>query len=56
MERPTIDAITLLATKTPRMWCWKESYEEYMQGFTDAATGEARNEVLWLLFELEQLP
>ena len=52
-ERPTIDAITLFGDKTPRMWCWK-SYEEYMQGFTDAATGEAKRGFMAVVSELEQ--
>ena len=42
LEKATIDAITLFGDKNTRNVLLEKSYNEYMQGFTDAATSEAR--------------
>ena len=42
LEKSTIDAITLFGDKNTRNVLLEKSYNEYMQGFTDAATSEAR--------------
>ncbi|ENE3168552.1 type I restriction endonuclease subunit R, partial [Escherichia coli] len=41
LERSTIDAITLFGDKNTKNVVLEKSYAEYMEGFTDAATGEA---------------
>lgn len=42
LEQATIDAITLFGDKNTKNVVLEKSYKEYMEGFTDAATGEAR--------------
>ncbi|HFP1024670.1 TPA: type I restriction endonuclease subunit R, partial [Escherichia coli] len=42
LEQATIDAITLFGDKNTRNVVLEKSYAEYMEGFTDAATGEAK--------------
>lgn len=42
LEQATIDAITLFGDKNTKNVVLEKSYTEYMDGFTDAATGEAR--------------
>ncbi|EJH6496729.1 type I restriction endonuclease subunit R, partial [Escherichia coli] len=42
LERSTIDAITLFGDKNTKNVVLEKSYAEYMEGFTDAATGEAK--------------
>ena len=42
LEQATIDAITLFGDKNTKNVVLEKSYQEYMEGFTDAATGEAR--------------
>lgn len=42
LEQATIDAITLFGDKNTRNVVLEKSYAEYMEGFTDALTGEAR--------------
>jgi len=42
LEQVTIDAITLFGDKNTRNVVLEKSYAEYMEGFTDMATGEAR--------------
>ncbi|MFN9749714.1 MAG: HsdR family type I site-specific deoxyribonuclease [Burkholderiales bacterium] len=42
LEQATIDAITLFGDKNTRNVVLEKSYKDYMEGFTDAATGEAR--------------
>jgi type I restriction enzyme R subunit len=54
LERPTIDAITLFGDKNTKNVVLEKSYEEYMQGFTDAATGEAKRGFMAVVSELEQ--
>ncbi len=53
LEQATIDAITLFGDKNTKNVVLEKSYTEYMQGFTDAATGEARRGFKDVLQELE---
>lgn len=54
LEQATIDAITLFGDKNTRNVVLEKSYTEYMEGFTDAATGEARRGFIDVVSELEQ--
>ncbi|HCI7469903.1 TPA: HsdR family type I site-specific deoxyribonuclease [Escherichia coli] len=55
LERSTIDAITLFGDKnTKNVVVLEKSYAEYMEGFTDAATGEAKRGFMAVVAELEQ--
>lgn len=42
LEKATIDAITLFGDSSTKNVVLEKSYKEYLEGFTDAATGEAR--------------
>jgi type I restriction enzyme R subunit len=42
LEQATVDAITLYGDSNTRNVVLEKSYTEYMEGFTDAASGEAR--------------
>ncbi len=42
LEKATIDAITLFGDKNTKNVVLEKSYKEYMEGFTDVLTGEAR--------------
>jgi type I restriction enzyme, R subunit len=42
LEQPTIDAITLFGDSSTKNVVLEKSYKEYLEGFTDIATGEAR--------------
>lgn len=42
LEQATIDAITLFGDKNTKNVVLEKSYKEYMEGFTDTTTGEAR--------------
>lgn len=49
LEKATIDAITLFGNSNTKNVVLEKSYKEYLEGFTDIATGEARrgyNEVV----------
>jgi type I restriction enzyme R subunit len=54
LEQATIDAITLFGDKNTKNVVLEKSYEEYMEGFTDVATGEARRGFVDVVKELEQ--
>jgi len=54
LEKSTIDAITLFGDKNTKNVVLEKSYDEYMQGFTDIATGEARRGYLDVIKELEE--
>lgn len=54
LERLTIDAITLFGDKNTKNVVLEKSYAEYMEGFTDAATGEAKRGFMAVVSELEQ--
>jgi type I restriction enzyme, R subunit len=53
LEQATIDAITLFGDKNTKNVVLEKSYKEYMEGFTDAATGEARRGFMDVVQELE---
>ncbi len=53
LEQATIDAITLFGDKNTKNVVLEKSYTEYMQGFTDATTGEARRGFVDVVKELE---
>jgi type I restriction enzyme, R subunit len=53
LEQATIDAITLFGDKNTKNVVLEKSYKEYMDGFTDAATGEARRGFMEVVKELE---
>ncbi len=55
LEQATVDAITLFGDKNTRNVVLEKSYKEYMQGFTDAVTGEARRGYMEVVTELQQL-
>jgi type I restriction enzyme R subunit len=54
LEQATIDAITLFGDKNTKNVVLEKSYKEYMEGFTDVATGEARRGFVEVVRELEQ--
>ncbi len=54
LEQATIDAITLFGDKNTKNVVLEKSYKEYMEGFTDATTGEAKRGFLEVVQELEQ--
>lgn len=54
LEQVTIDAITLFGDKNTKNVVLEKSYKEYMEGFTDAVTGEARRGFVEVVQELEQ--
>ncbi|RLA75801.1 MAG: type I restriction endonuclease subunit R, partial [Epsilonproteobacteria bacterium] len=53
LEKATIDAITLFGDKNTKNVVLEKSYDEYMDGFTDA-TGEARRGYLDVVKELQE--
>lgn len=53
LEQATIDAITLFGDKNTKNVVLEKSYTEYMHGFTDTTTGEARRGFIDVVTELE---
>ncbi len=53
LEQATIDAITLFGDKNTKNVVLEKSYKEYMEGFTDIATGEARRGYIDVVSELQ---
>ncbi|MGI9212115.1 MAG: HsdR family type I site-specific deoxyribonuclease [Methylococcaceae bacterium] len=53
LEQATVDAITLFGDKNTRNVVLEKSYKEYMEGFTDLITGEARRGFVDVVKELE---
>ena len=53
LEQSTIDAITLFGDKNTKNVVLEKSYKEYMEGFTDISTGEARRGYVDVVKELE---
>ncbi|CAK9884398.1 MAG: Type I restriction enzyme EcoR124II R protein [Candidatus Erwinia impunctatus] len=53
LEQATIDAITLFGKSNTKSVVMEKSYTEYMEGFTDAVTGEARRGFMDIVTELE---
>lgn len=54
LEQATVDAITLFGDKNTKNVVLEKSYKEYMEGFTDSVTGEARRGFLDVVEELQQ--
>lgn len=54
LEQATVDAITLFGDKNTKNVVLEKSYQEYMEGFTDVVTGEARRGFVDVVSELEQ--
>jgi type I restriction enzyme, R subunit len=54
LEQATIDAITLFGDTNTKNVLLEKSYSEYMEGFTDATSGEARRGFVAVVQELEQ--
>ncbi len=54
LEKSTIDAITLFGDKNTKNVVLEKSYKEYMEGFTDVVTGQARRGFMDVVAELEQ--
>ena len=52
LEQATIDAITLFGDKNTKNVVLEKSYREYMEGFTDISTGEARRGYIDVVKEL----
>jgi type I restriction enzyme R subunit len=54
LEEATVDAITIFGDKNTKNVILEKSYKEYMEGFKDLATGEARRGFIDVLADLEQ--
>ncbi len=54
LEKATVDAITLFGDKNTKNVVLEKSYKEYMNGFSDITTGEARRGFIDVTSELEQ--
>jgi len=54
LEKATVDAITLFGDKNTKNVVLEKSYKEYMDGFCDATTGDARRGFVDVVTELEQ--
>ncbi|EKR34038.1 type I site-specific deoxyribonuclease, HsdR family [Leptospira interrogans serovar Hebdomadis str. R499] len=54
LEKATIEAITLYGDKNTKNVVLEKSYKEYMEGFTDLATSEARRGYVDVVAELQQ--
>jgi len=53
LEQATVDAITLFGDKNTKNVVLEKSYKEYMEGFTDITTGDARRGYLDVVAELQ---
>src|SRR5690606_9513598 len=54
LEQATIDAITLFGDKNTKNVVLEKSYKEYLEGFTDIVTGEARRGYVEVVKELNE--
>jgi len=54
LEQATIDAITLFGDQNTKNMVLEKSYKEYMEGFTDVITGEARRGYIEVTAELQE--
>ncbi|MBL4901764.1 type I restriction endonuclease subunit R [Desulfocapsa sp. AH-315-G09] len=54
LENATIDAITLFGNSNTASVVLEKSYKEYMDGFTDISTGEARRGYVDIVKELQE--
>ena len=54
LESATVEAITLFGDKNTRTVVLEKSFQEYMEGFTDAVTGETQRGFIEVVEDLEQ--
>ncbi|HNL07900.1 MAG TPA: hypothetical protein PKH93_10020, partial [Chitinophagales bacterium] len=54
LEQATIDSITLFGNKSTKNVVLEKSYKEYLEGFTDFTTGEARRGYIEVVKELNE--
>ena len=54
LQQPTIDAITLFGDRNTKNIVLEKSYREYMEGFTDTLTGEARRGYIEVVEDLKR--
>jgi type I restriction enzyme R subunit len=54
LEKATIDAITLFGDSNTKNVVLEKSYKEYLEGFTDIASGEARKGYIEVVKELNE--
>jgi type I restriction enzyme R subunit len=54
LEKATIDAITLFGNKNTKNVVLEKSYKEYLNGFTDVLTGDARRGYIDVVKELNE--
>ena len=54
LEQATIEAITLFGDKNTKNVVLEKSYKEYLEGFTDMTTGEARRGYIEVVNELNE--
>ncbi|MCB9343332.1 MAG: type I restriction endonuclease subunit R [Lewinellaceae bacterium] len=54
LEQATIDAITLFGDSNTKNVVLEKSYKEYLEGFTDIATGKARRGYIEVVSELNE--
>ncbi len=54
LEKATIDAITLFGDSNTKNVVLEKSYKEYLEGFTDVTTGEARRGYVEVVKELNE--
>lgn len=54
LEMATVDAITLFGDKNTKNVVLEKSYKEYLEGFTDIATGQARRGYIDVVKELNE--
>lgn len=54
LEKATVDAITLFGDDNTRNVILEKSYKEYMEGFTDIITGEARRGYVEIVKDLQE--
>lgn len=54
LEKATIDAITLFGDKNTRNIILEKSYQEYLEGFTDVISGQARRGYIKIVNELQE--
>lgn len=54
LEQATIDAITLFGDSSTKNVVLEKSYKEYLEGFTDIATGNARRGYIEVVAELKE--
>src|SRR5699024_3356416 len=54
LEKATVDAITLFGDKNTKNVVLEKSYKEYLEGFKDVATGEAKRGYVEIVQELNE--